>query len=92
VATIHKDRDEECCGLGMLRFSVLTPSRLVILNRMGSSIQLNVSEQSSDCRENKRCAKRLQITAAPPNLAAGWISSSCGLHIAGLDGTVAKPL
>jgi hypothetical protein len=92
IATTHKecevvDRGTEPPGLAL----VFPMNRFVILNKMGSIVQLSISDNSSDCRESKRCTEIVQNTVATVNPVTASMLLSFRLCIVGSKGVVGKP-
>ncbi|KAF7540544.1 hypothetical protein G7Z17_g12164 [Cylindrodendrum hubeiense] len=85
IATIHNDREDEDCVWGLLEEIDLgimfTSDRLVDLNRIGSIIQPSISEQNSDCLEDRHCINTVHSVAAPADLVIGSMSENCGFHM-----------
>jgi len=83
--TIHEDLDGVGRVPGQLE-RILALSHAQILKRIGSIVQLCISEQSSVFRVNKRCASTEHSTVAPANTEAVSIISQRGRHIVACEG------
>ena len=85
AASIHSDPEDADRVPGLVKRValgiVLMFDRLAIMNRNGNIIQHSVSEQSSDCLEDRCCVNIVHSTAAQASPATGSMSSNSGFLI-----------
>ena len=88
IATIHNDIEDVDPDVGSLTKPLLKRmslfDRRITANRIGTNIQHKISEESSDCLEDRYWVTVVHKTAAPVDATTGLTILNCDFHILGL--------